>query len=348
VGEHIVEVIIAQRKAGGPFQSAEDFLTRIADKDLNKKSLESLIKSGAFDQFGERGKLLANLENLLGFHRQLAKNGDSTQASLFAAAALAKPKLNLSPAVAISNAEKLSWEKDLLGLYVSEHPFSDFKKPLGGYNLPLGRLPEVNSNEEAVVAGIITSIKKILTKKNETMLFVKIEDGADNVEILVFPSLLKETAAVWQEGAVIICQGTVSDKDGEVKILANKAAVLTLDKLTEELARFKAAARANGRGRFGNGYHNGQNNGYKYQAKTEIKPPPAPPLKLIIEQAKMTPETIEELKNLCLAHQGVSKVYIKIITATGHKVVEASALVDISGDLIKLIKKELGEVVKIV
>jgi DNA polymerase-3 subunit alpha len=334
----------------------------VGDKDLNKKSLESLTKSGAFDLFDDRGLLLANIETMLNFHRALNKSDDTNQVSLFGTAVIeTKPKLNLTAVATVTNSDKLAWEKELLGLYVSEHPFNEFKKFLKGLITPIGELKTIAPGSDVTIGGVITTIKKILTKKNDNMLFVKLEDGVDNVEVLIFPTLLKANPEMWQSGQAVICAGSISDKDNDVKILANTAQALRLNSLTDDIARFKAMApfKKNNNHAYrqaGGNYTNGSSGGYNNGQSAPPPPadfqpepkPPVLPLKLIIEQANMTPATIEELKKLCLSHPGESRVYIKIITATGHKVVEASALVDVSGELPKLIKEKLGQEVSVV
>ncbi len=350
VGEHIAETIIAERKKSGPFVDMSDFLERVGDKDLNKKSLESLIRSGAFDQFADRGRLLANIEVMLNFHRNLNKKDDSNQASLFGATVMvaARPKLNLVAEATVNNSDKLAWEKELLGLYVSEHPFNEYKKFLKGLTIPISQLKTMTPGCEVKIAGVITTVKKILTKKNDNMLFVKLEDGLDNVEILVFPTLLKVDPEMWQSGQTIICSGSISDKDNDVKILANAAQVLRLDSLSADMDKFKATATVSRKSWTNNNGYNGQTGGY-------IKPPVvqstaiiSAPLKIIINQANMTSAVVEELKNLCLAHPGDSQVFIKITSESGDKVVEAGARVDTTGDLVRLIKEKLGEIVRIV
>jgi len=357
VGEHIAEVLIAERKARGPYKDMADLLERIEDKDLNKKSLESLIKSGAFDKFGERGLFLTNLDNLLNFHRQMTKDKDSNQASLFGSAVPGiKPKLSLMPAGEISNAEKLAWEKELLGLYVSEHPFNDYKRFLVGHVFSLNQLKQVPSGGEATVAGVVIGIKKILTKKNEAMMFVKIEDGVDNLEILVFPKLLKENQAVWEPGKVVLCAGTVSDKDNEIKLLANKAVALSLDKLDEDITKFKAI-NVPVRNNFRNNYGNSNNNGFKtipaHISKTsQIKSLPVEtqavaPLKIVALADKLTPELINNLKDIFLAHPGQSKVYLKIVNGVDSKIIEMENRVEVLA-VSQVIKDQLFETIKVV
>lgn len=121
-GDSVASAITSERKRAGKFNSLTDFLERIKDKNLNKKSLESLIKSGALDEFGERGHLLANLESLLSYHKE-HMNAPDNQDTLFGLLddTSSIPTLRLAEAPAATQKEKLTWEKDLLGLYISGH-----------------------------------------------------------------------------------------------------------------------------------------------------------------------------------------------------------------------------------
>jgi len=228
VGEHIIEAIIHERKEKGIYEDVFDLLERVTDKDLNKKSLESLIKSGAMESFGERGLLLANLEKLLNYNKELAKARDSKQTSLFAdlPSDTGLQKATLTPAAQAEQNEKLIWEKELLGLYVSEHPYNAFRKYLVNYTIPLVKLSQHKGSERVITAGVISTVKKILTHKGESMLFVKIEDATNAVELLIFPRLYKETPNLWVDGQMIILDGKVSEKDTEIKVLVNRVAAL--------------------------------------------------------------------------------------------------------------------------
>ena len=233
VGEHIVDEIIKERKENGPYADMFDLLERVTDRDLNKKSMESLIKCGAFDSFGDRATYLASLEKLLNYNKEVAKDKDSMQASLFASSPeIEMPKMILSEAEPIDKNEILSWEKELLGLYVSEHPYNIFRPYLSGYATSITALSGKKNENRVVTAGIVSTIKKILTKKGEAMLFVKVEDSLLSVEFLVFPRVYKETESIWLPGQAIIVSGTISEKDSDIKFLVDKA--MPLDHLNPE------------------------------------------------------------------------------------------------------------------
>ena len=147
-------------------KNLEDFLTRVRDKDLNKKSLESLIKCGAFDQFAERGLLLGNTELLVGYTRDHQKEMASNQSKLFDLSASGPGKLALKSTPPAGKTERLTWEKELIGLYISEHPFTELEKYLGG-DFPVLTVCLLNRKNQPAGFGLrfVSSTKRILTKK---------------------------------------------------------------------------------------------------------------------------------------------------------------------------------------
>jgi len=232
VGHNIAKVIITERKADGQFRSLEDFLLRIKDKDLNKKSLESLIKAGAFDQLISRGQALGNLNTLLEFHKKIQNDHKNKQNNLFADLPLASNvfSLKLDDIDDASDDKKLSWEKELLGLYITSHPFKDTYETLDGLVTPLNLLK--NKREQNVrVAGVITNVQKVITKKGKVMNFVMIEDSIGSVELIIFPTTMERTLPVWQDENQVLVEGRVSDKDGQPKIIVENAQIITPDLL---------------------------------------------------------------------------------------------------------------------
>jgi len=237
LGENIVRTIVRERKESGLFKDLEDFLSRVKTKDLNKKSLESMIKSGCLDSLDERNRLLYNLDKLLTFVQETNQLANSGQNSLFdLTPQLSLSRLRLDSAPELDKKQKLNWEKEYLGLYVSEHPLSEFKEDLNGLVVGCSALKNCVAGTEVRVAGVITTIKKIYTKKGESMMFVKIEDHSGEVEVLVFPKILEDNVHLWQADNIIVCVGKVSDKDGEAKILCDRAAIIDKDNLQEVIS----------------------------------------------------------------------------------------------------------------
>jgi DNA polymerase-3 subunit alpha len=222
-GEGIAGVITNERKMNGPFKSLEDFLTRIQDRNLNKKSLEALIKSGAMDAFGERGQLLSNMDRLLEYNKEASLN--TSQDSLFVGLSdTGYAPLHLDSAPNISLKERLSWEKELLGLYVSGHPMEQFKEKLENQKLNIKKIKEsAKENEVVVVGGLVSSIKDILTKGGEKMLFIKLADLYDEIEVVVFPRTLLEFPNTFSPDECIVVKAKVSLRNGEKSLIAEKA-----------------------------------------------------------------------------------------------------------------------------
>jgi DNA polymerase-3 subunit alpha len=217
VGENVVEAIIKERK-NGPFQSIEDFFSRIDPRVLNKKSLESLIKAGVFDRLAERNLLLTNLEELLEFNRENKKEIITNQRGLFDFFSF-KRKLKLKDAKPATKWEKILWEKELLGLFVSSHPLEDFRKVLEKGALEISKISKNLIGKRIRIGGIISRIKKIRTKNGQPMLFMNVEDFKSKIEAVVFPSIISKNPSVFQENKIVLISGRVDDKDGVPKII---------------------------------------------------------------------------------------------------------------------------------
>ena len=342
IGEHIAEVIIKERKENGPYKNISDILERITDKDLNKKSLESLIKSGCLDNFGERGQLLGNIDNFLNYNKEMVKSRSNGQVSLFvdAPSIIVSSRLKLEQFAPASRQEKLAWEKELLGLYVTEHPFTDFKKYLSPITIPLFDLSSYMSYPQVNVAGVITKIQKIITRTNESMLFVKIEDTSASIEVLVFPGIYKETAEIWQEGKAVFCQGKLSDKDQVIKLLANKAVALTLENIPEVVNQFKEPNHLAGQI---NSANNGNDKNRIVSSDNTVK---FSPLKIIFNKDIDT-ANLERLKQIFAKFTGKSKVIFKIQQNSKTKILETAFRVNNNASLTKELLGNFKEMITI-
>ncbi len=237
VGANIIDAIIQERQIAGPFVDFIDFLTRVFHKDLNKKSLESLIKAGAFDSLNvDRGQLLTNIEEILVFSQNIKKgrngNGQNSQSSLFGAdySVPAFLKINAKNRP-ISDKEKLVWEKELLGLYISGHPLDQYLGKINGDNVKtIKKILENkgfngNGNGSRTI-GVISKIKRITTKTGQSILFVEIEDKNDSLEMVVFSDTLAKNPAIWQENKVILASGKLSWRNNEPKFICQQATEL--------------------------------------------------------------------------------------------------------------------------
>jgi DNA polymerase III subunit alpha len=219
LGSDVVEIIIQQRKENGKFASIEDFVKRVQTRNFNKKSWEALAKSGALDSLGERNQLLANTETVLEFARN--QNKTTNQVSLFGAGMIPNSKLSLREMEPATKKERLAWEKELLGLYVTSHPLEEYAERLRKVAQMIKPVIE-NKIGNPTLGGIVTKVKAILTKKGEQMAFVDFEDTTGTIEVIVFPSLYAKYKDLLVDGKILLVTGKLSDKDGEPKFLADE------------------------------------------------------------------------------------------------------------------------------
>jgi len=227
-GEGIGNSIIAERKSGGKFTSLADFLNRIKDRNLNKKSLEALIKTGALDELGERGSMLTNLETLLGYNKEQSKGPDN-QDSLFGLMSDTHsiPQLRLVESEPATQGDKLMWEKELLGLYISGHPLDKYREKLEKRDINIAKLIEKSKQgQEVVLGGLIEDVREVTTKNNERMLFIKITDLTGTMEAVVFPRTFAQFKEVFLPDTCVVLSAKVSKRNGELSLIAEKAKML--------------------------------------------------------------------------------------------------------------------------
>jgi DNA polymerase-3 subunit alpha len=239
VGTGAVEEILRAR-ADGPFESLDDFFVRVNTRIVNRKGLESLIKAGAFDRYGERSYLLHNLDMMLAYASRLQKERASGQVDLFGTlleeTASVKPKLVLEPAITkFAVREQLVWERELLGLYLSQHPLSDYEAILSEQTIPLSTFKPEHDGKIVTIGGAVTEMREIMTKKGQKMAFVKIADQFDELELILFPSMYQQTLGIWERDRVVLVKGKINarDRDGNItndlKVLVEDAREITPD-----------------------------------------------------------------------------------------------------------------------
>jgi DNA polymerase-3 subunit alpha len=248
VGVGAVEEILAAR-AKEPFSSLEDFFTRVSSRSVNRKTIEALIKTGAFDRFGSRSLLLNNIDAMLSFSQKKQRERDSGQVNLFGEASAvetAASEIVLGPEdVQYTEADYLQWERELMGLYLSNHPLKQFETLLAEKAHPLSTITKEHDGKKATVGGIIQAVRVIQTKKGDSMAFVRIADATHELELLLFPSTYEQTAWLWQQDKVVLVEGTVNakDRDGaltdEVKINVSTAREI----LAEEAKAYKESGK---------------------------------------------------------------------------------------------------------
>ena len=223
IGEKIAEAVVNERLRGGQFASFEDVLTRVNHKDLNKKSLEALIKSGAMDSMKlERNRGISNMDEILKFLERIRKNNQNTANSLFSHQInFAKSSLlNLKEVIPAGTPEKLAWEKELLGLYISDHPLKSYAETFKKYGIKdIKDITQDKNLTRARIGGIITKIQKITTKRGQPMIFAKVEDLNHSLEVLVFSDMLQKQQDIWVENNIVLVGGKITWRDNEAKII---------------------------------------------------------------------------------------------------------------------------------
>ncbi len=221
LGADIADFIVAERKQNGLYSSLTDFVTRSKHKNFNKKSLEALAKAGALDGLGEeRGAILSNLETILEFSRQNS-NANINQSSLFASTAdsVATSLLKLAPAEPIDQLTKLTWEKELLGLYISGHPLEKYRERFEKKENTVGHHRAQIDGYSAVTGGIIEEVKEIVTKNGKTMAFLKLADFNDMIEGVVFSETYEKFKNLLIADKCVAVKGKISRRNGEPSIV---------------------------------------------------------------------------------------------------------------------------------
>jgi DNA polymerase-3 subunit alpha len=217
-GEGISEFIIKEREVNGPFASLPDFLSRIDSRNLNKKSLESLIKCGALDRYLERGHMLSNIDTLLEYHKEASRSTEH-QDSLFGAIASGPSPLTLTPSPEASSKDRLAWEKELLGIYVSGHPLDTYAEILKKRDSIKKMKEETHAGVQIVVAGIIEEAKVLLTKNGEKMAFLKVADFSDFIEAVIFPKIYKDHSTSLVAESCVALKGKFSKRNGTLSMI---------------------------------------------------------------------------------------------------------------------------------
>lgn len=238
VGVNIIENIVKEREENGEFKDFVDFAKRLDTKDTNKRVVESLIKCGAFDQISEnRATLMAGYESVLESISMDRKKNVQGQISLFdafSAQVEEVPDMQLSTNLPVvrefSEKERLNMEKEVLGMYLSGHPLSEYKSELDRKtSINMKKINELKENEktfmklhdrEVIMGGMVIAKRIMTTKRNEIMAFITLEDLYGAIEVVVFPQTLKKFNILLNDDSIILIKGAISIDDDEAKLIA--------------------------------------------------------------------------------------------------------------------------------
>ena len=372
VGVGAVEEVLRARE-DGPFTSVEDFARRVSTGKFNRKAWESLIKSGAFDDMGDRSDLLFNLDSITSFASKIQKEAASGQTNLFGMlggddAASVQSTLHLQKApVKHDDKERLMWERELLGLYISAHPLDRYETYLSEQTQPLTQLVPEYDSRMMTVGGIISTVRTIVTKSGSKMAFVGIEDKFGEGEIIVFPNLYEKVGAKLVQDAVIRVSGKNSarDRDGnlgnESKLIADDIIAITDNDINGyestgrkmDAPKISSAVKKERREAYRN-QKNGaspksavKNDATKPQPKTHSAPvnvaPEIPASKLFVYIKDPNDHSrLVKMKSVCGENAGTTDVVLVL----GEKEKSAMRLpfkVDANDNLLSQLKNTLGE-----
>ena len=276
VGEGLVELLLAERDAGGPFADFYDFVERCDSTVLNKRTVESLIKAGAFDPLGHprQGLLLAHeqvIEHTLARRREhdmgvMSLFGEGESDPLF------DERTPISE-VEFDKSVRLAFEKEMLGLYVSDHPLSGYEAALRRRcDLGISELADVDDGMQRTVGGVVTNLQKKWTRKGDLMAIFDLEDLSGSVEVMVFPKTMAEHGHKLEEDAIVLVRGRLDGRREDVpKVLCHEVEVVEMGAL-----------------------------------------PSSRPLRVRLPIEQVSESTVDELKALLAAHPGDAEVYLHL------------------------------------
>ena len=363
VGVGAVEEILRARK-DKRFESIEDFARRVGVQKFNKKAWESLIKTGGLDQLADRSVLLFNLESIQAFASKLQKEALSGQTDLFGllgdSSGSIQPSIRLDPApVRHTEKERLMWERELMGLYISAHPLDQYGDYFAEQTVPLSSLTPEHDGSRVIVGGLVGTIRTILTKKGSKMAFVGIEDKTGDSEIIVFPKVYQEVGELLKQDVAIRIEGSVNARDrdgklsGDVKVMADSISIVT----DEELRDYQSTGGAPLRPSPGGGVQTSRRSGNNYRnasastkgaaasyVRQETTPVAVAEPKTLYAQIKDPDDhkSLEALKYVCGRHPGTENV-ILVLGDRQKSAIKLPFNVECGDKLIGELVKVLGE-----
>jgi DNA polymerase-3 subunit alpha len=227
VGPGAVEPMVTERDKNGEYKSIEDLCRRCDLRSVNRRVIESLIKAGAFDELGSRAELLSNVNRIISLAQREQRLRESGQATMFdlwgEKAQVPMPSLDLDMADDVPMREKLAWEKELTGVYLSEHPFSAVAGELSAETMLLGQIDAELNGQMVDIVGMVGSVRLLFTREGKQFASVILEDLSGQVEIMVWPKVYAETGELWQEGDIIEVKGKVRVREDRLQLSCEEA-----------------------------------------------------------------------------------------------------------------------------
>ena len=354
VGVAAVEEILRAREEG-TFASIEDFAKRVNTSKVNKKAWEALIKSGAFDSFGDRSDLLFNLEDILSFASKLQKEALSGQIDLFGSlggsALHASLELKTAP-TRYSDKEQLMWERELLGLYISAHPLDNFDAFFEEQTIALKSITPTIDGQSVTIGGLVTTLRSIVTKSGTKMAFVGLEDKTGEAEVIVFPKLYAQLTDTLKTDVIVKVTGKISarDRDGQMtsdaKMIADEISIVTDKELQAYEAHGKKMAAPTGPG----AVKSWRNKAARAAPKvvSAKMPEEVVPQSIVLKTVYVQiadpndHQTLVALKKLCGHHPGQNDI-VMVLGAAKESAIRLPFRVDLDGSLHADLNELLGE-----
>jgi DNA polymerase-3 subunit alpha len=347
VGPGAIEPLVTERLKNGPFKSIEDLCRRLDAQSANRRVLESLVKAGALDELGSRGSLINSIDRILSLaqsEQKLKSSGQSTMFDMFGQSApVPMPHLEIN-AEDVSVKEKLAWEKEMIGVYLSEHPFARYAHKIDTTTITLiGQISEELSGQEVSLVGMVSSVRELSTKDHRAFCSAILEDLESSIEIMVWPKTYENTREIWQEGNFLRVQGKVKIKDEKLQVTCDAVEIYNPEALTKNVGEVSAASKiekSNGHGPNG-ANENGKNGRVKTTTNNTLH-------KITIVMHETEDEVqddkyLSELVDLLKEYRGKDEVNLRIVNServTNLKL--PSVFIDYSPDL----AKRLGKYVK--
>ena len=327
VGEGIAEGIFEERVARGHFGSLDDFFERVNSKHLNKRALECLVKAGAFDTLADRASLLASLERLCTYAQTQQKQKEAGQASLFdmmsaeEKPALQGPQLDTVPEA--TKQQKLSWEKELLGIYLSEHPFARAAESLAGVlTCSIVELNPELAGRDTIIGGMVAGTRTLNTKDGRQFLAAEIEDLTGSIEVTVWPETFESTRELWTEGTIVVAAVRIRDNNDRLQVAVQRAMPWTEDRF-DPAPLMVPVQSSGGPPPYRRNGGNGNGNGAKFGAAAAPPKPEQQRLRIILDETDDPDSDEDRLRSLIATlgdFPGADPVRLAIRQANGEEV----------------------------
>jgi DNA polymerase-3 subunit alpha len=212
------------------FSSLEDFVKRVNQKVINKKTIEALAKAGAMDSLAERNLILENFENIVSFVKENDTHKNTGQTDLFGLIGSENSRvLELPPVRPASFYQKLNWEKELMGMYITSHPLAGLKHYLKHKVNPVAELNDKAVGKIKTVGGLVTLKRKIRTKKGDNMMILELTEATGKIQATFFPDIYQQFMRECETDQYLKITGKLELRNGEFQIIVNEAKVCELE-----------------------------------------------------------------------------------------------------------------------